>query len=102
MERTTPSAAEFIRLGFQRSIGADAKIVIGQQPFDHGDVIGNLGLAPIQLQPFNLFMSVIPVGKTSVRLTCKSARQYEYKGQSADRGKQPTMLGMSVHKRLGC
>jgi len=80
MERPTPPAAEFIRLGFQRPIGADAKIIIGQQPFDHGDVIGNLGLTPIQLQPFNLFMSIIPVGKTGVGLTCKSASQYEAQG----------------------
>jgi hypothetical protein len=102
MERPTPPAGELIRLGFQRSIGADAKVIIGQQPFDHGDVVGNLGLTPIQLQPFDLFMSIIPVGKTSMRLTCKPARQYENKGQSADRGKQPTMLEMSAHKRIGC
>jgi hypothetical protein len=102
VERPTPSAAEFIRLGFQRPIGTDAKVIIGQQPIDHGDVIGKLGLTPIQLQPFNLFMSIIPVRKPGVRLTRKPAGQYEDKGQSADRGKQPTMLGMSVHKRIGC
>src|SRR5271156_3247007 len=102
MERPTPPAAELIRLGFQCPIGADAKVVIGQQPFDHGDVIGNLGLTPIELQPFNRFMSIILVGETSMRLTSKPARQYEHKGQSADRGTQPTMLEMSAHKRIGC
>jgi hypothetical protein len=102
MDRPSPPAGEFIRLGFQRPIGTDAKIIIGQQPIDHGDVISELGLTPIQLQSLNLFMSIIPVGKPGVRLTRKPARQYEDKGQSADRGKQPTMLGMSAHNRTGC
>jgi hypothetical protein len=101
MERPTPAPAEFIRLGLQRAVGANPEIIIRQQPFDHGNIIGKLRLTPVQFQPFNLFMSIIPMGKTGVRLTRKPARQYKDKGQSAHRG-QPTMLGMSAHKRIGC
>jgi hypothetical protein len=32
----------------------------------------------------------------------KPANQYKQKGQSADRRKQPPMLGVSAHKRIGC
>ena len=102
MERPAAAAGEFVRLGFQSAVGADAEIVIGQQPIDHGDVIGELGLTPIQFQSFDLFVGTVVVRKNGVGLTRKPARQYKDKGQSADRGKQPTMLGLSAHKRIGC
>jgi hypothetical protein len=101
MERSTPAAAEFICLGFQRAVGADSKIVIGQESIDYGNIVSELRLAPIQLQALNLFMGIIAMGKTSVRLTRKAARQDQDKGQSPHR-RQPTMLGMSAHKRIGC
>jgi hypothetical protein len=37
------------------------------------------------------------VGKTGMGLIAGPTQQYKDKGQSADRGKQPTMLGMSAH-----
>jgi hypothetical protein len=69
VQRSAAAAAEFICLGFQSAIGADAKVIIRQQPLDHRNVIGKLGLTPIQLQSLDLFMSIIPVWETSVRLT---------------------------------
>ncbi len=91
--------AEFIRLGLQGTVGADAQIVIGQQAVNLRHVIRELGLTPVHLQPFYLFMGRITMRKDSMRLNCRAAGQYEDEEQSADRGKQPTMLGMSAHKR---
>jgi hypothetical protein len=42
------------------------------------------------------------VGKNGMSLGGKDGNQYKNEGQSADRGKQPPMLGMSAHKRIGC
>ena len=94
--------AEFIRFAFQGAVGTDAEIIIGKQAIDYGNIVGKLGLTPVQFQPFDLFVGTIVVRKNSVRLTRISAGQYKDEGQSADRGKQPTMLGMSAHKRIGC
>ena len=68
MQRSAAAAGEFIRLGFQGAVGADPKIVIRQQPIDRGDVVGELGLPPVQLQPFNLFVGIFMVGKNRMRL----------------------------------
>jgi hypothetical protein len=35
-------------------------------------------------------------------LDSKPKSHHKKEGQSADRGKQPPMLGMSAHKRIGC
>src|ERR1700761_1084008 len=101
MERSTPAAAEFICLGLQRAVGTDPQIVLGQESIYYGNIVRELRLPPIQLQSLNLFMGIIAMGKTSMSLTRKPARQDEDKGQSAHH-RQPTMLGMSAHKRIGC
>ena len=93
---------ELIRLGFQGAVGADAEVVIGQQPIDHGNIVGKLCLTPVQFEPFDLFVGIIVVGKNRQRPARKPTGKYKNKEQSADRGKQPTMLGVSAHKRIGC
>jgi hypothetical protein len=42
------------------------------------------------------------MGETGVGPDCEPGKKYKDERQSGDRGKQPTMLGMSAHKRTGC
>ena len=75
---------EFIRLGFQSAVGADAEIIIGQQAIDHGDVVGDLGLAPVQFESFDFFVGRIVMGKNGVRPRRKRRKQ-----QKAKKGRRP-------------
>jgi hypothetical protein len=96
------SSRQFIRLGFQGAISANPEVIVGEQPFDLGNVIGKLCLTPVQFQPFDLFVRIFMVGENGMCRAREPAKQYKDKGQSADRGKQPTMLRVSAHKRIGC
>ena len=102
VQRSATPPAEFIRLGFEDAIGADTQIVIRQQAIDLRHVIGELGLPLVQFQPFNFLVGIFVMGKKGMRLGCTRGQQYKDEEQSADRGKQPTMLGMSAHNRTGC
>ena len=73
-----PSAApgEFIGFGFQGAVGTDAKIVIGQEAIDLGDIIGKQGIPPFQFKPFDLFVGVLVMGKKGTPLDCGRREQY--------------------------
>ena len=77
MQRSAAALGEFIRLGFQSAVGADAKIVIGQQAIHRRDVVGELGLPPVQFEAFYLLMGAIMVGKHGMRLRRKPRDQDE-------------------------